>query len=323
MILYDGEIRKGDWLVIGGKKPIVTKIKALMKPRPLKEIRVEKQFENIDSVSAAAGVKVAAPNLDSVIAGSPVAFVSDETKIDDIKKELQTVVEDIEFEKSIDGIILKADNLGSLEALIGVFKDKVPIQKAAIGSVLRKDVIAIDSVKDPLKKIIIAFNVNVDESVASYAKDISINVLQSNIIYKLIEDYEKFVEETKEKIRLQKLETITLPAKLKILPGHVFRASNPAIVGVEVLAGKVKSGYKLQKNGKEIGFIKAIQSESKSLTEASRGERVAVSIDGPTVGRQINENDELTTIISERDLKVLKELSLKEEMELANEILGK
>jgi translation initiation factor 5B len=323
VILYDGEIRKGDWLIIGGKEPIVTKIKALMKPRPLKEIRVEKQFENIDSASAAVGVKISAPNLDGVIAGSPVAFVSDESKIEDIKNELQTAVEEIEFEKSIDGIILKADNLGSLEALIGIFKDRVPIQKAGIGNVLRKDVIAIDSVKDPLKKFIIAFNVNVEDSVASYAKDMSIRILQSNIIYKLIEDYEKFVEETKEKIRMQKLETITLPAKIKILPGHVFHASNPAIVGVEILAGKIKSGYKLQKNGKEIGYIKAIQSESKSLTEASRGERVAVSIDGPTVGRQINEGEELATIISEKDLKILKDLNLKEEIELAKEILGK
>ena len=323
VILYDGEIRKGDWLVIGGKEPVVTKIKALLKPRPLKEMRTEKQFENIDYASAAAGVKIAAPELDNAIAGSPVAFVSDEKNVDGIKKELMTGVEEIEFEKSIDGIILKADNLGSLEALIGIFKNKVPVKKAEVGKVLRKDVIEIDAVKDPLKKFIIAFNVNVDESVTSYAKDMSIKILQSNIIYKLIEDYEKFVEETKEKIRMQKLEEITLPAKIKILPGHVFHASHPAIVGVEVLAGKIKSGCKLQKSDKEIGEVKAIQSESKTLTEASKGERVAISIEGPTIGRQIMEGDELTTVITSKDLTVLKELNLKEEIELANEILGK
>lgn len=323
VILYDGEIRKGDWLVIGGKEPVVTKIKALLKPRPLKEIRVEKQFENIDYASAAAGVKVSAPDLGNAIAGSPVAFVSDESMIEEIKKELQTAVEEIEFEKSIDGIILKADNLGSLEALIGIFKDKVPVKKAEIGNVLRKDVIEIDSVNDPLKKFIIAFNVGVEDSVASFANDISVKILQSNIIYKLIEDYEKFVEETKERIRMQKLEMITLPAKIKIIPGHVFHASHPAIVGVEVLAGKIKSGCKLQKNGKEIGEVKALQSENKSLTEASRGESVAVSIEGPVVGRQINEGDELTTVINEKDLKVLKELNMKEEIELANEILNR
>jgi len=323
VILYDGEIRKGDWVIIGGKEPIITRIKAMLKPRPLKEIRVEKQFENIDHVSAAIGVKIAAPDLDKAKAGSPVAFVSNENQIEEIKKELQTGIQEIEFEKTGEGIILKADNLGSLEALIGIFKDKVPIKKAEIGNVLRKDVIEIDAVKAPLKKIIIAFNVGIDDIAATYAKDKSIKILQNNIIYKLTEGYEEFVKETEEKIRLQKLESITLPAKIKLLSGHTFRASNPAIVGVEVLAGTVKAGFKLQKNGKEIGEIKTIQSESKTLSKAVRGDKVAISIEGPTVGRQIREGDELTTVITENDLKVLEELKMKEEIELAKEILEK
>ena len=322
VILYDGEIKKGDWLIVGGKKPIVTKIKALLKPKPLKEIRVEKQFDNIDYVFAAAGVKIAAPDLDDVIAGSPIATVHEGGQIEEIKKELQTGIEEIEFEKPVDGVILKADNLGSLEALIGIFKDRVEIKKAQTGKVLRKDVLEIDAVKDPLRKIIVAFNVGIDEVAAQYAKDKSIKIIQNNIIYKLTEGYEKFIEEIKEKIRLQKLETITMPAKIKILPGHVFRASNPAIVGVEVLAGTIKSGFRLQKEGKEIGEIKAIQSENKSLEKLESGEKAAISIEGPTVGRHIMEGDELTTVISEKDLKVLEELKLNAEIQLAKQILG-
>ncbi len=322
VILYDGEIRKGDWIIIGGKEPIVTKIKALLKPRPLKEIRVEKQFENIDYVSAAAGVKIAAPDLENVVAGSPVIFVSDKNKIEELKKELQASIEEIEFEKAGEGIILKADNLGSLEALIGIFKNKVSIKKAEIGKVLRKDVIEIDAVKDPLKKLIIAFNVDVDEIAAKEARDKSIKILQSNIIYKLEEGYEEFVKETKEKIKQEKLETITLPAKIKIIPGHTFRVSKPAIVGVEVLEGTIKSGYKLKKNGKEIGEIKSIQSENKTLEKAVKGDKVAISIEGPIVGRHINEGDELTTVITENDLRVLQELNMKEEVELAREIIS-
>ena len=322
VILYDGEIKKGDWLIVGGKKPIVTKIKALLKPRPLKEIRVEKQFDNIDYVFAAAGVKIAAPDLEDAIAGSPVATVHEGGQIEEMKKELQTGIEEIEFEKAVDGIILKADNLGSLEALIGIFKDRVPIKKAGTGNVLRKDVIAIDAVKDPLKKIIIAFNVGIDEVAAQYAKDKSIKILQNNIIYKLTEGYDKFVEEEKEKIRLKKLDTITMPAKIRIILGHTFRASNPAIVGVEVLAGTIKAGYRLQKEGKEIGEIKTIQSDNKTLERAEIGDKVAVSIEGPTVGRHIMEGDELATVISEKDLKVLEELKLNAEIQLAKQILG-
>jgi translation initiation factor 5B len=321
VILYDGEIKKGDWMIIGGKEPIVTKIKALLKPRPLKEMRVEKQFENIDYVSAAAGIKISAPGLDNVVSGSPVAFVSDENKIEEVKKELQAGIEEIEFDTEGEGVILKADNLGSLEALIGIFRDKVSIKKAGTGKVLRKDVIEIENVKDRLKKLIIAFNVGVDEVAAKEAKDKSIRILQNNVIYQLIEHYEIFVEEEKEKIKLEKLETITLPAKIKLLAGHTFHASHPAIVGVEVLAGTIKSGYKLKKDGREIGEIKAMQSEGSAVEKAVTGDKVAISIEGPTVGRQIEEGDELTTVIDEQTLKVLEELKMKEEVELAREII--
>ncbi len=187
VILYDGEIRKGDWVIVGGKEPIVTRIKTLLKPRPLKEIRVEKQFDNIDYVSAAAGVKVAAPNLDNAIAGSPIAFVSDERKLEEVKKELQSSIEEIEFEKAIDGVILKADNLGSLEAMIGIFKDKIPIKKAEVGKVWRNDVVEIGTVNDRLMRVIIAFNVDIDESALKEAKDKTITILHNNVIYQLNE----------------------------------------------------------------------------------------------------------------------------------------
>jgi len=322
VILYDGEIRRGDWIIVGGKEPIVTRVKTLLKPRPLKEIRVEKQFDNIDYVSAASGVKISAPGLEKVIAGSPIVFVSDEEKVEEIKKELQAITEQIEFEKEGEGIILKADNLGSLEALIGIFRDKVPIKKAEIGKVLRKDVIEIETVKDRLKRIIIAFNVDIDNIAAKESRDKSLTILQNKVIYQLVEGYDKFIEEEKERIRLEKLETITMPAKIRILLGHTFHASKPAVVGVEVLAGEIKSGYKLKKNGTEIGEIKAIQSEGAAVAKASTGEKVAISIEGPTVGRQIEEGDELTTIITQDDLKVLKELNMKQEIELAKEILS-
>jgi translation initiation factor 5B len=320
VILYDGEVRKGDWLVVGGKIPIVTKVKALLRPRPLKEIRVEKQFDNIDRVSAASGIKISAPELEGAIAGSPVIFVSDEKRVSSIKSELQAINEEIEFTKEGEGAILKADNLGSLEALIGIFRNRVPIKKAEIGKVFRKDVIEAENVCDRLKKVIIAFNVDIDDAAAKEAKDKSITVLQEKVIYQLVEKYDKFVIDEKERMRLEKLDTIVMPAKIHILPGHTFRASKPAVVGVEILAGSIKSGYKLKKDGKEIGEIKAIQSEGMSVTKAEAGEKVAVSIEGPTGGRQIQEGDELFTIINEETVKVLKELDMKRDLDIAREI---
>ena len=319
VILYDGKIQRGDWIVIGGKEPIATKVKALLKPPALSELRVEKQFDNVDVVTAAAGIKISAPGLENAIAGMPIVSVRKLEDIEKVKEELKEIVEEIEFERKGEGVILKADTLGSLEALIKILKD-IPIKKAEVGIVLRKDIMEIENVKNPLFKAILAFNVPIDPSIEKEAKDKKILIIKSNIIYRLIEDYERFVSETKERIRQEKLASITLPARIKLLPGMVFHASNPAIVGVEVLEGVIKPGFKLQKDGREIGEIKALQSENVSVEKAGKGERVAVSIQGPIVGRHIKEGDELTTILNPKDLKVLEELKMYDEIDLAKRI---
>lgn len=322
VILYDGEIHKGDFLIIGGKEPIVTRIKALLKPQPLKELRVEKQFESLDSVAAACGIKISAPNLENVIAGSPIISVSKEEDIEQAKKELEKEVEAIEFEKAGEGIVLKADTLGSLEALVKMLKDKnIEIKKAEVGDVHRSDIMGIESV-DRLKKIVFAFNVSIDAIAKEEAKNREIKIFQNNVIYRLIEDYENWIKEETEKIRKEKLEKITRPGKIQILKGFVFRASNPAIVGVEVLEGMIKNGVKLVKE-KEIGFVKELQKEGETTEKAEKGDKVAVSIEGGVVGRNIKEGDELFVKISKDDLKVLEELNLKEEIELAKHILEK
>ena len=230
------------------------------------------------------------------------------------------MTQEIEFEREGEGAILKADNLGSLEALIGIFKDKVPIKKAEIGNVFRKDVIEAENVKDRLKRAIIAFNVDIDDVAAKEAKDKSITILQNKVIYQLVESYDKFIEGEKEKIRLEKLDTIIMPAKIRILPGHVFQRIQACRRWRRGSRRLDKERIQLKKNGVEVGEIKAIQSEGAAVEKAVAGDKVAVSIEGPTVGRQIDEGDELTTVINDDTIKVLKELGMKAELELAREI---
>lgn len=322
VILYEGEASKGDWLVIGGKEPIVTKIKALLKPAELKELRVEKQFQSVEYITAAAGIKIAAPELEKATAGNPIAICK-EHEIENMRAELKEIAEKIEFEKVGEGIILKADTLGSLEALVHILGQKrVEIKKAEVGPVLHRDIVELESV-DRLKKFIFAFNVPVDAAIDKEASDKRIKIIQSDVIYKIIERYDELISKEKEEIKAEKLAKITMPAKIKLLSGFVFRASNPAIVGIEVLAGSIKPGIKLQKAGKEIGIIKAIESEGKAVEKAQKGEKVAISIGGPTVGRQIKEKDQLLSIITKDDLKILQEFDLKEDVQLAKEILGK
>jgi translation initiation factor 5B len=325
MIVYDGSVRKGDYIVIGGKEPIVTKIKALLRPKPLKEIRVEKQFDSVREVHAAAGIKIAAPGLESVIAGSPIIAVRKEADVEAAKEEVKKDVEQVEFVKGIDGLIIKADTLGGLEAMIKMLTEEgVPIRKAEVGRVNKQDVIEAQNVKDDLKKIILAFNVRTLAEADELAKDLKIKIFHSDIIYKIIEEYKEWTYQRKERELQEKLKRAVRPVKLKILKGCIFRASNPCIVGVEIVAGHLKKGVRLKnKEGKTIGEVKEIQKEGKNIDSATTKEKVAINMDDPIAGRHIFENDILVSHLTKDNRTLLKEVYEKlneDEKELLNEI---
>ncbi len=323
VILFDGKIQRGDFLIIGGREPTVGKIKALLKPKPMSELRVEKEFENIESVRAAAGIKISATGLENVIAGSPIRAVRIEKEVEAAKAELKAEVEEVEFESDTEGAVVRADTLGSLEALIHILKQKeIPIRKAEVGPATRRDIQDQKLLKDIFKKLIFVFNAPVPEEILTEAKNSGVKILANNIIYRLFEEYDSWLKEEKEKLRQEKLASITMPCRMRILPGFVFRQSEPAVVGVEILAGELKAGARLQKNKNEIGTLRQIQQESQTIEKAKSGDRVAISIEGAVVGRGISEGDILETIISENDLKILEELGASE-AGLAREILGK
>jgi translation initiation factor 5B len=303
VILYDGCVSRGDILVIGGREVIVTKVKALLKPEPLKEMRVERVFQTIDKASAACGVKISSPELGGVIAGSPVRFVKDERDAETAKADITKEIEEVEIETENDGMILKADTLGSLDGLIKVLKDlNIPIRKAKVGNVLKGDVMESSNMKKP---VIFAFNVEVVPDADECAKKMGVEIFKSNIIYRLIEGYQEWETNLKKNTEAKLLESVTHPGRIKILRGYVFRQSKPAIFGVEVLAGIIKTGYKMKKDGKMIGEIKELQAEGENVQKAKAGEKVAVSMDGVTIGRQINEGDELENALFDRDIEIL------------------
>ncbi|MDI6826150.1 MAG: translation initiation factor IF-2 [Candidatus Aenigmarchaeota archaeon] len=309
-IIYDGTIKCGEYLIIGGKEPTVTKIKALLRPQALKELRIEKKFESLKEVHAAAGIKISAPDLENVIAGSPIVCVSDKSKVDEAKKAVQKEIEEVEFSKEGEGVIVRADTLGSLEALITILKNnEIPIKKAEVGPITKQDVVELDSVKDELKKVILAFNVEPLPDVEVMASDHKIQIFKNNIIYRIVEDYQKWCSEKKEREELEKLEKLVRPCKFRILRGFVFRKRKPAVFGVEILAGVLKPDTPMQKeDGKDVGKIKQIEKEGKIIKEAKTGDKVAVSMEEPTIGRQINEGDVLKSVITPANLAGLKEI---------------
>ncbi|ALU12073.1 translation initiation factor IF-2 [Ignicoccus islandicus DSM 13165] len=300
-IIYDGIIRQGDVIVVGSLEgPIVTKVRALLLPEPLQEIRATKKFRVVDEVSAAAGVKIVAPNLENAVAGAPVFVVSDESQLEKVKEEVMKEIEDVLIETDKEGVVVKADTLGTLEALVQFLKSKdIPVRMAKVGPVTKRDVMEAMVSKRMNKEygVILAFNVKVLPEAKELAEKEDIKIFVHDVIYKLIEDFENWVKELREQEKRKELEQLVRPGKLRILPGFVFRRSDPVIVGIEVLGGTLMPGYPLMKeSGEKVGKILQIQDKGKSVKEVKAGQQVAISIKGRVmVGRHLFEGDVLYT----------------------------
>ncbi|MBI3032789.1 translation initiation factor IF-2 [Candidatus Woesearchaeota archaeon] len=327
VIIYDGQIKVKDTLIIGGiGKPIITKVKALFEPVPLHEMRDAKsKFASVKTAFAATGIKIAAPELDGVVAGMPLMVVGD--NLQKAVEEIQSQVEEVIIETDKEGIIIKADSLGSLEAMISLLKEKnLIVRKATIGDITKKDIIEAEAViaKNPLKGVILGFNVVIASDVADYASRSAVKIITHEVIYSLLEQFEKWLDMQKKLGEQKNLDGLMYPAKLEFLRNHTFRQSHPAIIGVDLLAGKIKIGTALMKNTPgHIGVIKSIKIEQENVSETTAPKQLPISIDGPTVGRQIQEGDILYTAIPEghfKKLKEMKHLLKKEEIEVLKEI---
>lgn len=310
VILYDGEIRAGDTVIVGtARDPIVTKVRALLKPKPLSEIRSEEKFMPVKHVVAASGIKVSAPKLEGALAGSTIKVAGPSDNIEAMTKEMKSELEAVRIDTGAEGIVLKTDTIGSLEALVGELKDKeIPIHMADVGPITRRDVIRANSIKDPLLRAILAFNVDILPDALSEIQKTSVPVFTSNIIYSLIDDYEKWVEEQKMKMEQARLEAVIRPGAVRLLPDCVFRQSKPAIVGVQVIGGVVRTQTNLMReDGANVGEVKGIQVRNENVGSATVGQEVAIAIDGPTVGRQIHEGDILYVNIPERHARIVEQ----------------
>jgi translation initiation factor 5B len=307
-IIYDGTLQKDELMVVGGKeKPIVTRIRAILVPRPLDEIRDPRdKFSSVESVYAAAGVKIVAPDLEGVsLYGVP--------QNGDPKKYARLISEEIEkirIVTDIEGIIVKADTLGSLEAIADILKqNSIPIRLADVGDISKRDVVESSVVKEhePLYGAILGFNVRILPDAEEEAVAKGVQVFREKVIYHLLENYLTWFKGKRDAGLEQDFETLVKPAKLRVMEGYVFRRARPAIFGVEILAGTIKPklGVVRAEDGEEVGEIQQIQDKGKALSEAQQGMQVAVSMERPIFGRHIFEKDVLYTKIPEAHVRIL------------------
>lgn len=312
VIVYNGILRRGDEVVVGGlNKPIVTKVRALLMPKPLDEMRApEGSFISVDDVVAASGVRISAPGLDDAIAGAPVYVVPEGASVDDYVKKVSEEVAQVRVRKEVDGVVVKADALGTLEAIMNSLEIRgVPIRIADVGPLTKREVVEASVVakKNKYLGVILLFNVKALPDAEELAIKEGIKILSDNLIYKLMESYDNWISDLRNEERRREMLKIVFPCKFKVLPGCVFRRSDPAIVGVEILEGVLRPGYPIIRyDGRELGTVMQIQDKGKNVNEVRKGATVAVSIKGNVmVGRHFDENDIIYTNPDEDDLKVI------------------
>jgi translation initiation factor 5B len=312
IIVYDGALQKDDLIVVGGKeKPIVTHIRAILVPKPLDEIRDPRdRFSSVDCVFAAAGVKIVASGLEGALAGAPLYVVPQGEEPKKYAKLVTEEIKKIRIATDVEGIVLKTDTLGSLEAIAEILKqNNVQVRIADVGDVSKRDVVEASIVKEhePLYGVILAFNVKILPDAAEEAETRNVHVFKEQIIYHLIDNYLKWLKSQREAELEQEFEKLVKPGKIRIMEGYVFRRAKPAIFGVEILGGQLKPKYFLirAEDGADIGEVQQIQDKGKAVPEAKQGMQVAVSMDKPIVGRHIFEKDTLYVKVSEHDAKAL------------------
>ena len=314
LILHRGSIRKGDEIVLvsysGG---ISTHVKGLFSPRGMSEMRdAGDRWDNTEAAYAAAGVKISAPSLDGVLVGTTLRVVnSDEERDAAIASANEEANLSIELDE--EGVCIKSDTVGGLEALAKELRGvDVPIREASIGKVSRRDVRSAEASSDPLHRIIMAFSTEIlDEAEEEIsASETGVKHIGSEIIYRILEEREEWEEARKNELEEESREIVVYPGRIMLLPDHTFRVSKPAVVGVRVLAGRVHIGQGLLKDGNRVGRIKSIRSGQESLKEARQGAEVAISVDGVTVGRQIDEGDVLLVDIPESHARKLRKLEM-------------
>ncbi|MHA1137939.1 MAG: translation initiation factor IF-2 [Candidatus Thorarchaeota archaeon] len=306
-IIYDGVLRKTDTVVIGGLDGVIeTKIRALLQPKPLDEIRDPKEkFTHVDIVHAAAGVKIVAPDIEGAVAGAPVYAVQDPEKLEEIKQKVADEVGSIRIQTDTSGIIVKTDTLGSLEAVTQFLQERnIPVRAADVGPVVKRDIVEAQASGDgdPLNAVVLGFNVKIAAEIEDLAAELGVEVFMNEVIYRLYDDYYAWLIVKREQAKAESLGSIIRPGKIVLNPDYVFRNKNPAVVGVKVHGVIRPRTALINEEGKRVGTILQIQDRSVSIDEATDGMEVAVSIRGPIIGRQVKSNEILYIDVPDKQI---------------------
>ncbi|TDZ16542.1 Eukaryotic translation initiation factor 5B [Colletotrichum orbiculare MAFF 240422] len=331
VILSNGILREGDRIVLCGVEgAIVTNIRALLTPAPLRELRLKSAYVHNKEVKAALGVKISAPNLEGAIAGSRLMVVGPDDDEDDLIDEVESDLANLfsRVEKTGRGVSVQASTLGSLEALLDFLKDcKIPVANVGIGPVYKRDVMQAGIMLEKASDfaVMLCFDVKVDKEAQAYADDVGVKIFTADIIYHLFDAFTKHMADLLEKKKEESKMLAVFPCVLNTVA--VFNKTNPVVVGVDVVEGQLKVNTPIAavktnavtgvKEVIQLGRVTSIERDHKQIPVCKKGQpSVAVKIEmgghQPTYGRQLEEPDALYSLISRASIDTLKEFYRKE-----------
>jgi translation initiation factor 5B len=327
VILFDGILRQGSSVIVAKRSnAVVARVKAILLPKPLDEMRDPRdKFRHVSEVVSAAGVKITSPDLTGVMAGSPLFVINQKEDEARLRAIVEAEIKNTFVSKDINGVIMKCDSIGSIEAISDLLlKQKVPIRSADIGHVTKRDVIEASAVreKDRYLGVILAFNVRVLDDALREAQERQVMIFNEKIIYNLVRSYFDWTTYQKDHQDVIMFNEIPPVCKFQFLKNFVFRRNDPAVFGAEILVGKLRQKIPvINEEGKKIGAIHQMQQSGKTIEEAAKGMQVALSIRGPTIGRQINEGDIFYTDLNSKQAKLLNERFMQRLTEEETEVL--
>ncbi|RIA95932.1 hypothetical protein C1645_441340 [Glomus cerebriforme] len=332
VILSNGVLNEGDKIVLCGLNgPIVTTIRALLTPQPLRELRVKSAYVHNKSVKAALGVKISAQDLEKAIAGSRLMVIGPDDDEDDLKDEIMSDLKSLlsSIDKSGKGVCVQASTLGSLEALLEFLKtSKIPVSGINIGPVHKKDIMRAATMLEKAKEfaVILCFDVKVDKEAQDLAEELGIKIFKADIIYHLFDQFIAYNKEIVEQKRKDQAPQAVFPCILKIVPGAIFNKKDPIVIGVDVVEGALRTGTPLcvvktdpitnQREIITLGKVSSMEQNHKAVEIVKKGHAgagVAIKIEcaiyesSKMFGRHFVETDEIYSKISRVSIDILKE----------------
>ena len=330
VVLSNGVLNEGDRIVVCGLNgPIVTQVRALLTPQPLKEMRVKGSYIHHKQVKAALGVKIAAPDLDKAVAGSRLLVVGPEDDEEVLKEEvmsdLTTMLNSVDT--SGRGVCVQASTLGSLEALLEFLRQsKIPVSGINIGPVYKKDVMRCATMLEKARELacILCFDVPVDKEAERLAEELGVRLFTANIIYHLFDMFVAYNNEIMESKKREAAGTAVWPCRLKTIAA--FAKRDPIILGCDITEGSLRVGTPLcviktdaasrKREVISIGRVSSLEINHKPrdvVFKKDVGAGVAVRIEpglneAPKMfGRHFEEKDEIFSLISRQSIDALKE----------------